>query len=582
MNSICYASGAVQAVVLAGGLATRMHPRTITVPKSLLEVGGRPFVDWQLERLAASGFRDIVMCVAYLGDRIRAHVGEGTHFGVRVAWVDEGPTLLGTGGALRNALDELEPTFLVTYGDSYLPFDYSEPVRVLERHDDCDGVMAVHANAGKWDASNVVTDGTWVLRYEKGQHAAEQASAFDHIDYGATALRREVVAALPPGQTLGLMSSSATLRARKRLRACVAHDRIFRNRLARGAGGSRSAPSNKSFQMIVSCAPVRFSLGGGGTDLPSYSRSHGGFVVAAAVDKFVFVCAARRFYNNVRLAYSESEIVDSADQVKHRIFRAALQEMGVLRGIELHSLADVPANSGLGSSSSFTVAVLNALHAFKREFVPAEQLAREACRIEMELLNEPIGKQRTSITAAYGGISALTFNCDGSARRRAPSSRRCGNRRARASNLVIYYSGRRAGRRPPSPSEQATTITKDTDGAVQRMHRIKALGHDTKRILLSGNVDPYGEMLHEHWTNKRKLASNMTGGVIDEHYEAARKAGAIGGKLMGAGGGGFFMFYVRSADRRRVHEVLAARGLRPLRFRFDFTGARIMVNFNRS
>src|SRR5579859_2281289 len=165
--------------------------------------------------------------------------------------------------------------------------------------------------------------------------------------------------------------------------------------------------------MIVSCAPVRFSLGGGGTDLPSYSSVHGGYVVAAAVDKFVFVAVARRFYNNIRLAYSESEIVDSADQVKHRIFRAALLETGILRGVELHSLADVPANSGLGSSSTFTVAVLNALHAYKREFVPAEQLAREACKIEIDVLKEPIGKQDQYI-AAYGGITAFTFNKDGS------------------------------------------------------------------------------------------------------------------------------------------------------------------------
>jgi D-glycero-alpha-D-manno-heptose-7-phosphate kinase len=328
--------------------------------------------------------------------------------------------------------------------------------------------------------------------------------------------------------------------------------------------------------MIVSCAPVRFSLGGGGSDLPSYSREHGGFVVAAAVDKFIFVCVARRFYDNLRLAYSESEIVDSAEQVKHRILRAALLETGILRGIELHSLADVPANSGLGSSSSFTVAVLNALHAYKREFVPAEQLAREACHIEMNLLNEPIGKQDQYI-AAYGGISALTFNPDGSVDvERLPL--RDGVIDELESNLAIYYSGvERAA--STVLKEQAATITQDKDGAVDRMHRIKELGYDTKRILLSGKIDSYGEMLHEHWTNKRKLASAMADGAIDEHYDAARKAGAIGGKLMGAGGGGFFMFYVRPSDRRRVHDVLAARGLRPLRFRFEFNGARITVNF---
>src|ERR1035438_2058976 len=148
----------MQAVVLAGGLATRMRPHTLTVPKSMLEVAGRPFVDWQIERLVASGLRDIVMCIAHLGERIRDHVGDGAQLGARVVWSEEGPALLGTGGALRVALPLLGETFLVTYGDSYLPFDYGEPLRMLEAHSDCDGVMAVFKNEGKWDPSNVVLD----------------------------------------------------------------------------------------------------------------------------------------------------------------------------------------------------------------------------------------------------------------------------------------------------------------------------------------------------------------------------------------------------------------------------------------
>jgi D-glycero-alpha-D-manno-heptose-7-phosphate kinase len=331
--------------------------------------------------------------------------------------------------------------------------------------------------------------------------------------------------------------------------------------------------------MIVSRAPVRFSLGGGGTDLPSYSLQHGGFVVAAAVDKFVFVCVNPRFQETIRLAYTESELVDSVDQIRHRIFRSALQATGLVKSLELHSLADVPANTGLGSSSSFTVALLNGLHAFKREFVPAEQLAREACHLEIDVLKEPIGKQDQYI-AAYGGISAMNFHLDGSVDvERLPLSDAVID--DLESNLVIYFSG---VERSASTvlKEQAKTIVENKDAAVQRMHRIKALGYETKRILLAGQIDQYGEMLHEHWTNKRKLASNMADSAIDEHYDAARKAGAIGGKLMGAGGGGFFMFYVRAGERRSVHEAMAARGLRRMRFRFDFDGARIVANFHRS
>jgi len=331
--------------------------------------------------------------------------------------------------------------------------------------------------------------------------------------------------------------------------------------------------------MIVSRAPVRFSLGGGGTDLPSYSSVHGGFLVAAAIDKYIYVSANRRFYDSIRLAYSKTETVDNVDQIDHRIFREALRFAKIEQGIELTSVADVPPNSGLGSSSSFTVALLNALHTYKHEFVSSEQLAREACHIEIDMLNAPIGKQDQYI-AAFGGVTAFTFNPDGTVEsERVPIRPEVLDELE--SNLLIFYSG--VEREAASVlSEQGKTIQKNQDGAVERMHRIKQLGKETLRILTNGNIDAYGELLHEHWTNKRKLASNMADSAIDEHYDAARKAGAIGGKLMGAGGGGFFMLYVRPADKRRVIEAMSARGLRQLRFRFDVDGARIVANLHRS
>jgi NDP-sugar pyrophosphorylase family protein len=215
----------MQAVVLAGGLATRMRPRTLTIAKAMLDVAGRPFIDWQLEKLRACGFNDVVLCVAHLGEQIEAHVGAGERFGVRVRYSNEGPTLLGTAGALRVALPMLDPTFLVTYGDSYLPFDYGEPLRVLRAHDDCDGVMSVFLNGGRWDSSNVVVDptGTRVARYEKGKNDP----AFDHIDYGAIALRRTVIEPLPAGERHGLEAIQEALARTGRMRAVVAKERFY-------------------------------------------------------------------------------------------------------------------------------------------------------------------------------------------------------------------------------------------------------------------------------------------------------------------------------------------------------------------
>jgi len=331
--------------------------------------------------------------------------------------------------------------------------------------------------------------------------------------------------------------------------------------------------------MILSRAPVRISLGGGRTDLPSYSKVHGGFLVASAIDKYVFIAIHKRFDELIRLSYSKTEIVKELAEIEHPIFREALQLAKVEKGIELFSMADVPANSGLGSSSTFTVALLNALHAYKREYLSTGDLAEAACSLEIDRLKEPIGKQDQYI-AAYGGVTAFTFNKDGTVVAErvnvAPETLD-----ELESNLLIFFSG--VERRASSVlKEQAKTITANADDAVNRMHRIKEMGYETKRYLERGEVDKFGDLLHEHWMNKRQLASNMSDSNLDEHYEAARKAGAIGGKIMGAGGGGFFMFYTRPGDKRRVYEAMKARGLRQLRFRFDHDGARIQLNVHTS
>jgi D-glycero-alpha-D-manno-heptose-7-phosphate kinase len=331
--------------------------------------------------------------------------------------------------------------------------------------------------------------------------------------------------------------------------------------------------------MIVSRAPVRFSLGGGGTDLPAYSDRFGGYLVSAAIDKYIYVTANKRFHRDIRLAYSKTEIVPSVDRIEHRIFREALRMTRIEHSIELTSVADLPANSGLGSSSSFTVALLNALHTYRHEFVSSRQLAEEACAIEIEKLGEPVGKQDQYI-AAFGSVTAFTFNTDGSVVVE-PVPVRDEVLDELEANLVILWSG---VERPASVvlDEQGRRIRELEPDVVLRMHAIKEIGHEVYRLLVAGDVDRYGELLHHHWTQKRKLASKMTDPTLDEHYEAARAAGALGGKLMGAGGGGFFMLYVRPADKRRIIEAMAARGLRQLRFRFDDDGARIVANLHRS
>lgn len=216
-----------QAVILAGGLGTRMLPRTERVPKFLLDVAGRPFAAWLLERLAACGFDEALICVAHLGDRIREVVGDGAAFGIRARCADEGERLLGTAGALRRAVGELSPTFLVTYGDSFLPFDYRGPLDDLRAHPEALGTMAVYRNEGRFDQSNTEIAGDRVIRYVKQPRGAAPDPALDHIDYGATALRREVIEALPEGEPRGLDGVQRALAAEGRLRALAAERRFF-------------------------------------------------------------------------------------------------------------------------------------------------------------------------------------------------------------------------------------------------------------------------------------------------------------------------------------------------------------------
>jgi len=213
----------MQAVILAGGLGTRMRRLTGDRPKALLQVAGRAFVDWQLERIAACGFTHVLLCIGYLGDQIRAHVGEGAAFSLSVEYSEDGPAPLGTAGALRSALDLLDPAFLVTYGDSYLPFDYSAPLRDLLAHPEALGTMSVFLNRGRWDASNTAVQGDRVVHYEKGSNDA----ALEYIDYGALALRREVIAGLPLGERRGLDALQTELAKTGRLRALAARERFY-------------------------------------------------------------------------------------------------------------------------------------------------------------------------------------------------------------------------------------------------------------------------------------------------------------------------------------------------------------------
>ncbi len=329
--------------------------------------------------------------------------------------------------------------------------------------------------------------------------------------------------------------------------------------------------------MIISRAPVRITLGGGGTDLASYYSKYGGFMITAAINKYVFVAANKRFYESIRLSYAKTEIAEDISSIVHSRFREALRLLGPDKGIELVSIADVPANCGLGTSSSFTVSTLNALHMYRRDPVSARQLAEEACNIEIQELGEPIGKQ-DQYAAAFGGVICINIEKDGTVATE-PLKISYEKLDDLNSNIHLFYTGIERSAADILVEQNDKSKSNSTD-MIENLHRIKEIGLASKKALEKGNLDEFGELLHVHWEDKKKRSLKVTNPMIDECYEAARECGALGGKLVGAGGGGFLMIYCNSASRDKLFEKMKSMQLKPMRFHFDFEGAKIMLNSN--
>jgi D-glycero-alpha-D-manno-heptose-7-phosphate kinase len=324
--------------------------------------------------------------------------------------------------------------------------------------------------------------------------------------------------------------------------------------------------------MIIVRSPLRISLGGGGTDLPSYYREHEGFLIAGAVDKYVYVTVIKPFTPGIYLKYSQIEHVQAIDEVRHPIVREALREFDIgIPQIEITTLADIPAGTGLGSSGSFTTALLRALHAHQKSIVHPRDLAEQACHIEIDRLGEPIGKQDQYI-AAFGGLTCFTFRRDGSVEA-APLAIDSETRNNLEDNLLMFFTG--YSRSASQILKDQDTRTKQSDAAmIDNLHYVKDLGYRSRAALETGDLTGFGKLMHEHWENKRKRSGGMSNSQIDTWYNLALDNGAVGGKLIGAGGGGFLMFYAE--EKQQLRHAMRQAGLTEVRFHFDFEGTKII------
>ena len=328
--------------------------------------------------------------------------------------------------------------------------------------------------------------------------------------------------------------------------------------------------------MIITRTPFRLSLGGGGTDLPSYYFKYGGFIFAAAIDKYMFININRPMVDDkIRMHYSQSEEVDHVDDLKHELAREALKLNSLHQAVEIISMADIPAGAGMGSSSAYTVGLLKGIHQLKQYPLPQKALAEEACKIEIDILKKPIGKQDQYV-AAFGGLPVMEIDKNGAVNvRQANVSYEIISELER--NILLFYTGK---------TRNANTIlahqdkaTKEDKGAVvEYLHRIKEIGKKILAAIEGGDLSTFGPLLDEHWRTKKRLSGKISSQHIDRLYEKAKKKGALGGKIIGAGGGGFLMLYGEK-NHQKLREAMTEEGLRYLPFRFDFEGSKILTDF---
>lgn len=324
--------------------------------------------------------------------------------------------------------------------------------------------------------------------------------------------------------------------------------------------------------MLITRTPLRISIGGGGTDLPSYYRRFGGYVISAAINKHIYVGINETFGGGYFLKYSALEHAMALDDIRHPLIREALRMHDVHPPIEIVSMADVPAGTGLGSSGAFTVGLLQAVHAFKRNYVDPSIVAEEACKIEIEILQEPVGKQDQYI-AAFGGLACFEFAEDGQVNV-TPLNISNSTLYNLEDRLMMFFTGYSRNASAVLDDQKVRSELGD-NAMLENLHFTKQLGQCIKLALEQGNTRRFGELMHEHWMHKKERSPGTSNQGINRWYEIGRDNGAVGGKLVGAGGGGFLLFYAE--DRDRLRRAMTGEGLHEFRFKFDLEGSKLLT-----
>jgi len=591
---------AYQALILVGGLGTRLRPHTEQVPKPMVEIEGRPFLEFKIESLRKHGIKDFILLVGHKGEKVEEYFGDGSRFGINIKYSYEREQLLGTAGAIKNAEHLINGDFIATNGDTFLDIDFEKLISLHETHDSPFTLTVAPATHPKTQELVEIKDNKIVKIHKRDtpeheNHILTTQNPF--VNAGCYLMSKSILDLIPQNEKISLEQEIFPQITEKMVGFLhpgymldVADENDW-DEFTKDVKGGLIAPSISGYKKVIrSRAPVRITFGGGGTDLSPYDKMHGGVSVNATINKYVYSSLKIRDDRKINIksdiinSYlgfeSHTENFDSIDFItlnnesKINIIKAAILEMNPQYGFDLYVRSEVPPHSGLGASASLCVSVIGVLnHLRKKNRLTKHNIAETAFKVEQNRLNNMGGRQ-DQYAAAFGGINLFEFNGDDNVRQNTIEISKDYLLEIEK-NILLVSSGMKGMSSGEMHSEEKKENLYEDTEKIKRLHDIKDTGLEVAFNLRRGNLKKFGKLIKESWEKKKKFNSKISSTYIDALIEESLNSGAVGARLMGAGNGGHLLIYCKPDEEHKVREVLNGRGAKAIDFSFDFEGLKV-------
>ena len=591
---------AYQALILVGGLGTRLRPHTEQVPKPMVEIEGRPFLEFKIESLRKHGIKDFILLVGHLGEKVEEYFGDGKRFGINIQYSYEKKQLLGTAGAVKNAEHLIKGDFILTNGDTFLDIDFEKLINLHETQKSQFTLVVASATHPKTQELVEVNDNKITKIYKRDtsnheNHLLTTKNPF--VNAGCYIMSKEILSIIPSNQKVSLEQEIFPQITHKMhgfkhsgYMLDVADENDW-DEFIKDVRQGLIAPNISGYKKIIrSRAPVRITFGGGGTDIAPYDKSYGGLSVNATINKYVYSSLKIRDDRKINIksdiinlhggfeSYSESfDRIDSIqleEENKLNIIKATILEMEPEGGFDLYVRSEVPPHSGLGASASLCVSIIGVLnHLRKKNRLTKYQIAETAFRIEQNRLNN-IGGRQDQYAAAFGGINLFEFLGEENIRVN-PIEISKDYLLEIEKNILLVSSGMKGKSSGQMHKKEKEKKLYENSEKIKKLHNIKETGLEAAFNLRRGNLKKFGKLIKDSWENKKKFNPDISSTYIDALIEESLNSGAIGTRLMGAGSGGHLLIYCKPDHEHKVREVLSARGAKSVDFSFDFKGLKV-------